>query len=100
MEYDVLLKIAREAQSTARALSPYLNFRTVTLPGSRLEWLWRNTLTYPLRWLGWKLFKRPFQAELYASDVTRIAQALLNAGNALEYVIRGQAPREEEVAHG
>ena len=90
MDAETLQGIAREAQHVARLLSPYQNLGDVETPAPPAVEAWRRVVVRPLRRLTAYLFGWGHPERLTTRDVTRITNALLNAGNALEYVLRGQ----------
>ena len=82
MDSKTILRIAREALTTARFLAPYQNaFNVRLVPKSAF------------RRLFWFLFP-PRPADLKESQVTDIVNALINSGNVLEMLVRDKL-REE-----
>lgn len=84
--------IADEAVTLARLLAPCQNELVVLVPGTWWDWIYR--------WFRRPLYRitgtRP-TLELRGRDITRITNALLNAGNALNHLNREQGMEETRV---
>lgn len=89
MDSETRKAIADEAIFLARSLAPCQNELVVLLPGSWWDWIYR--------WFRRPLYRiigaRP-PLELRGRDITRITNALLNAGNALNHLNREQGMEE------
>lgn len=87
MDNKDLLKIARDCQAQAYWLAPLQNAVAVTA-GRRATWAHRV----------WRYFFPAPPATIPTDRVTLIVNALLNAGNSLEFLLRPQPqPPEPDV---
>lgn len=104
MELEVLKKIAQDAQAMARRYAHHQNLGNITLGDPPpIPFQIPQTIRGRLKWLLFGVPKPPEpvvvpQTTIRTEEVTKIVNALLNSGNALEYMLKGvKVESKEEV---